>query len=103
MEKNFCIRDEKFDIISKELRRRGWATTESETDASLIWTNLVSRKHASLLFGSFLTFSVLVYSMQAKVRFDEVSENGSIVNHIRGSHNLSNKASLQGIHLHISR
>ena len=37
----FCIEDEKFEIIAKELRRRGWENTDSSGDMALIWSNLV--------------------------------------------------------------
>ena len=54
-----------------------------------------SQDHVSNSSSSCLTIGVLPCFVQAKVRFDLVSETGSIVNHIKGSQNLSNKASLQ--------
>ena len=41
MPRLFYIEDEKFGVISNELRRRGWADADSEINADLVWSNLV--------------------------------------------------------------
>lgn len=54
MQRLFYVEDEKFGVIKNELRRRDWAATDSEINATLVWSNLVYyRKH----FYSYLKFS----------------------------------------------
>jgi hypothetical protein len=80
MENAYSIEDDKFKIIASELESRSWKKHEKNSDdhPGLIWTNL------------------------AKVNFHSVSDNNSIVNHLRGSQNLSNKA-LLAYHVSTSR
>lgn len=76
----YSIEDDKFKIIASELESRSWKKHDKNSDdhPGLIWTNL------------------------AKVDFHSVSDNNSIVNHLRGSQNLSNKA-LLAYHVSTSR
>lgn len=76
----YSIEDDKFKIIASELKSRSWKKYDKNSDnhPGLIWTNL------------------------AKVDFHSVSDNNSIVNHLRGSQNLSNKA-LLAYHVSTSR
>jgi hypothetical protein len=80
MENKFSIEDDKFSIIASELQSRNWKKhdTNYNDHPGLIWTNL------------------------AKLDFHSVSDNSSIVNHLRGSQNLSNKA-LLAYHVSTSR
>lgn len=39
--RQFCIEDEKFEIIANELKRRGWESVNSDSHPALTWTNLV--------------------------------------------------------------
>jgi hypothetical protein len=80
MENKFSIEDDKFSIIASELQSRNWKKhdTNSNDHPGLIWMNL------------------------AKLDFHSVRDNSGIVNHLRGSQNLSNKA-LLAYHVSTSR
>lgn len=96
----FCVRDEKFEAIANELKRRGWTSVDSEDTASLIWSNLVllinmrimsmTRNSVNL---SLIPDAISSFPNQAKIDFHSATQQKNIVNHFRGSQHLSNKVS----------